>query len=83
MGSADSTGMARSSPASVSKPSADDTRVRLASARTRSTRSKSGLPFLPAQRLAQQFAEQAHVVAQGAVRVVRVLRRAHACHGHS
>ena len=41
------------------------------------------LPFLPAQRLAQQFAEQAHVVSQGAVRVVRVFRRAHACHGHS
>ena len=40
------------------------------------------LPFLPAQRLAQQFAEQAHVVAQRAVRVVRVFRRAHACHGH-
>ena len=41
------------------------------------------LAFLPAQRLAQQFAEQAHVVSQGAVRVVRVFRRAHAGHGHS
>ena len=34
------------------------------------------LPFLAAQRLAEQFAEQAHVVAQRPVRVDRVLSRA-------